>query len=61
MDDRLAPPTPHCCPLPPGTEEARRARQAREAAALRENLRKRRLQAQQRSAAEPELPPGEPD
>jgi len=43
--------------LSAAAEEARRTRQAREAAALRENLRKRRLQGQQRSAPEPEAPP----
>jgi hypothetical protein len=34
----------------PDSEQARLARQAREAQALRENLRKRRLQAQSREA-----------
>jgi hypothetical protein len=41
---------------PPAAEAARLARQAREAAALRENLRKRRLQGQQRSTTQAEPP-----
>jgi hypothetical protein len=46
--------------LTPTAEEARQARQEREAAALRENLRKRRIQGQQRRAPEPAAP-ADPD
>jgi hypothetical protein len=55
MEDRPAPltSTPRSSPT---AEDVRQARQAREAAALRENLRKRRLQGQQRSTPESEPP-----
>jgi hypothetical protein len=56
MTDQPIPPAAPIAPEGSAAEAARLARQAREAAALRENLRKRRLQGQQRSALERALP-----
>ncbi len=53
MADRVAPPPQTVHPPTARAEADRAARQAREAAALRENLRKRRQQNQQRSASAP--------
>ena len=50
MADPAAPPPPTVRPHTPRAEAERLAREAREAAALRENLRKRRQQNQQRAA-----------
>jgi hypothetical protein len=57
MDDPGSPTPPAQARLTPQAEQARIERQAREAAALRENLRRRRRQGQAREAEKKDEPP----